>query len=198
MDKKIERHVHESPPTMIVPLVILAVLAVVGGYIGLPAFLGVGNAIDEFLHPVFADSTMALPPGDGVTEEVSLMGVAVLGAAAGFFAAYWIYIRNWGLAARMTKSAQWLYDIVYNKYYVDEAYAESIVKPLRALGGILADAVEERSIDRAVNGLAWLIGQAGEGLRRLQTGLVRNYALAMLVGVVAVMLYFVVRSVLGF
>jgi NADH-quinone oxidoreductase subunit L len=198
MDKKIERHVHESPPTMIVPLVILAVLAVVGGYIGLPAFVGVGNAIDEFLHPVFADSTMALPPGDSVTEEVSLMGVAVLAVAAGFFAAYWIYIRNWGLAARMTKGAQWLYDIVYNKYYVDEAYAEGIVKPLRALGGILADSVEEGSIDRAVNGVAWLIGQAGEGLRRLQTGLVRNYALAMLVGVVAVVLYFVVRSVLGF
>jgi len=198
MDKKVERQVHESPPVMVVPLVILAVLAVVGGYMGLPSLLGVGNAIDEFLHPVFADSAMALPPDASVTEEVSLMGAAIVAVAAGFFAAYWIYIRNWGLAARMTKGSQWLYDLVYNKYYVDEAYTEGVVKPLRSLGGFLADVVEEGGIDRAVNGLAWLVGQAGEGLRRLQTGLVRNYALAMFAGVVAVVLYFVIRSVLGF
>jgi NADH-quinone oxidoreductase subunit L len=115
----------------------------------------------------------------------------------GTFAAYWIYVRRWGLAERMTRSAQWLYDIVYNKYYVDEAYTEVIVKPLRMLGRTLADTVELRSIDGAVNGLAHLVGLAGEGLRRVQTGLVRNYALAMLVGVVGVVVYFVVRAALG-
>lgn len=193
IDKKTERHVHESPSTMVVALVILAVLTVFGGYVGLPSFLGVGNAIDEFLHPVFADSTMILPPADSVAEEVTLLGVAILAVVAGFFAAYWIYIRKWGLAARMTKGAQWLYDIVYNKYYVDEAYTEGIVKPLRMLAGILAETVEERSIDRAVNGLAQIIGLAGEGLRRLQTGLVRNYALAMFIGVVAILIYFLLR-----
>jgi NADH-quinone oxidoreductase subunit L len=196
MDKKTERHVHESPPTMVVPLVILAVLGAIAGIIGLPSFLGVGNAIDEFLHPVFANSTMALPPAEDVVEELSLIGVSILAVAAGFFAAYWIYIRRWGLAARMTKGAQWLYDIVYHKYYVDEAYGEVIVKPLRALASLLDRDVEVRGIDRAVNGLAWLVGQAGEGLRRLQTGLVRNYALAMLVGVVAILVYFLLRYVL--
>jgi NADH-quinone oxidoreductase subunit L len=198
VDKKVERQAHESPPVMVVPLVVLGVLAAVGGYIGLPSFLGVGNVIDEFLHPVFADSTILPPPAESATVELVLIGISILAVAAGFFAAYWIYIRNWGLAARMTKGSQWLYDLVYNKYYVDEAYTEGVVKPLRSLGGFLADAVEEGGIDRTVNGLAWLVGQAGEGLRRLQTGLVRNYALAMFVGVVAVVLYFVVRSVLGF
>jgi NADH-quinone oxidoreductase subunit L len=198
VDKKVERQAHESPPVMVVPLVVLGVLAAVGGYIGLPSFLGVGNVIDEFLHPVFADSTILPPPAESATVELVLIGISILAVAAGFFAAYWIYIRNWGLAARMTKGSQWLYDLIYNKYYVDEAYTEGVVKPLRSLGGFLADAVEEGGIDRTVNGLAWLVGQAGEGLRRLQTGLVRNYALAMFVGVVAVVLYFVVRSVLGF
>ena len=80
---------------------------------------------------------------------------------------------------------------------MDEAYTEAIVKPLRMLGELMVDAVEERSIDGAVNGLARLVGLAGEGLRRLQTGLVRNYALAMFIGIVAVMIYFVVRSVWG-
>jgi NADH-quinone oxidoreductase subunit L len=196
LDKKTERHVHESPPGMVVPLVILAVLAVLGGYIGLPRFLGIGSAIDEFLHPVFASSRLA-PVEESVAVEVSLMVVSILAAAIGFFAAYWLYIRRWGLAARMTKSAQGLYDIVYNKYYVDEAYMEAIVKPLRTLGDVLDRDVETRGIDRAVNGLARLVSLAGEGVRRLQTGLVRNYALAMLVGVVAVVLYFVVRSVSG-
>jgi NADH-quinone oxidoreductase subunit L len=181
---------------LIVPLVILAVLAAFGGYIGLPRFLGIGNAIDGFLHPVFASSRLA-PTEESVTVEIGLMAISILAAAIGFFAAWWIYIRNWGLAARMTRGAQWLYDIAYNKYYVDEAYMEVIVKPLRALGEILDRDVEARGIDRAVNGLARLVGLTGEGVRRLQTGLVRNYALAMLVGVVAVVLYFVVRSVWG-
>jgi NADH-quinone oxidoreductase subunit L len=197
MDKRTERHVHESPPGIVVPLVILAVLAVIGGYIGLPRFLGIGSAIDEFLHPVFASSRFASPADESVTLEIGLMAISILAAAVGFFAAYWIYIRKWGLAARMTKGAQGLYDIVYNKYYVDEAYMEVIVKPLRALSDILDRDVETRGIDRAVNGLAQIVKLTGEGVRRLQTGLVRNYALVMLIGVVAVVLYFVARSAWG-
>jgi NADH-quinone oxidoreductase subunit L len=195
-DKRTERQIHKSSPVMLVPMVILAVLSVLGGYIGLPSFLGVGNAVDEFLHPVFAGATHT-PPAENVTVDILLLGISVLAVAIGFVAAYWIYIRNWGLGARLTSSAQWLYDIVYNKYYVDEAYTEVIVKPLRMLADFLVDAVEERGIDRAVNGLAQLIGLGGEGLRRLQTGLVRNYALAMFIGIVAVMIYFIVRSVWG-
>jgi NADH-quinone oxidoreductase subunit L len=198
MDKKTEKQVHESPPIMVVPLVILAVLSVIGGYVGLPRVLGVGNAIDAFLHPVFADTSIAQPLAEGGTTEGILIAISVLAVAVGFVAAYWIYVRNWGMAERMTKSAQWLYDIVYNKYYVDEAYMEAIVKPLRILADVLADVVERRSIDGAVDGLARLVGLAGEGVRRVQTGLVRNYALAMLIGVVAVVAYFVVRSVLGY
>jgi NADH-quinone oxidoreductase subunit L len=134
---------------------------------------------------------------EGVTLEVVLLAISVLAVAAGFFIAYWIYVRNWGLAERMTRGGQWLYDLVYNKYYVDEAYAEAIVKPLRMAGDFLAEAVEERSIDGAVNALARLTGLLGEGVRRLQSGQVRDYALAIFVGVVAVVVYFVVRSVWG-
>jgi NADH-quinone oxidoreductase subunit L len=195
MDKRTQRQLHESPPVMLVPMVILAVLAVLGGYIGLPRFVGLGNAIDEFLHPIFAGSLHAVPAADHTALEITLMAVSTLAVAAGFVAAYWIYVRNWGLGERMTRSAQWLYDIVYNKYYVDEAYTEVIVKPLRTLGDFMTEAVEEQGIDRAVNGLARLVGLTGEGLRRLQTGLVRNYGLAMFIGIVAVMIYFVIRSI---
>ncbi len=197
MDRKTAAHVHESPQVMVAPLVLLAFLAVFGGYIGLPHVLGAGNAIDDFLRPVFADVARPEHAAGSATVEWGLMAVAALAVAVGAFAAYWIYIRNWGLAERMTRGSQWLYDVVYSKYYVDEAYTEVIVKPLRMLGGTLADTIEQGGIDGAVNGLARLVSLAGEGLRRAQTGLVRNYALAMLVGVVAVMIYFVLRAALG-
>ncbi len=194
MDKKAERHLHESPAVMIVPLVALAVLAVVGGYLGLPQTLGVGNAIDEFLHPVFADTVLVPPAAGEAALEWILMGVSVLAAALGILLAYWIYVRNWGMAERMTRGAQGLYDLVYNKYYVDEAYTKIVVEPLRLLGDVLDRDMEIRIIDGAVNGLAWLLGRAGDGLRWLQTGLVRNYALAMFLGVVAIVAYFVLHA----
>jgi NADH-quinone oxidoreductase subunit L len=197
MDKKAEKQTHESPPAMVVPMVILAVLAAVGGVLGLPGFLGLPNFIDEFLQPVFANSIVTPAATEGVTVDLAMVGISALVVLAGFFAAYWIYVRKWGLGERLTKGAQWLYDLVYNKYYVDEGYMSGIVKPLRALAGIFSDVVEPRGIDRAVNGLAELTGLAGEGLRRLQTGLVRNYALALLIGVVGVLAYFVIRGILG-
>jgi NADH-quinone oxidoreductase subunit L len=194
MDKRTEKKVHESPPIMLAPMVILAILGAIGGYVGLPRVLGVGSAIDGFLEPVFADSMIPQPAHGTATTEVTLIGVATLAVAAGFFAAYWLYIRRWGLAERLTRQARWLYDILFNAYYVDEAYYEVIVNPLRALAAVLADAVEVRAIDGVVNGLARVTGLAGEGLRRLQTGLVRNYALAMLAGVVALLAYLVLRG----
>lgn len=189
--------IHESPWIMIVPMVILAFVSAFGGYIGLPAGLGVGNAIEDFLQPVFADSAVALPATESVTTEAALIAVSVLAVGIGFLAAYWIYIRHWGLAGRMTKGARWLYDVVYHGYYVDEAYTEGIVKPLWTLGDLLDGTVEVRGIDAALYGLARLVRLSGEALRRLQTGLVRNYALALLAGVVALLAYFIVRGVLG-
>jgi NADH-quinone oxidoreductase subunit L len=132
-----------------------------------------------------------------VLVELALMLASVVAVAIGFVLAYWFYVRRWGQAARLTRSAQWLYDIVYNKYYADEAYMEAIVKPLRSLAGVLDDVVEVRAIDGVVNRLAWLVGLSGEGLRRLQTGQVRNYALVMLAGAVAILAYFVARAVAG-
>jgi NADH-quinone oxidoreductase subunit L len=198
MGKKAEAQVHESPLSMIVPLVILAVLSAVGGFIGLPTVLGLGSAIDQFLQPVFAGVPAALPRAGDAALEWATMALSALATAAGLVLAYWLYIRNWGMAERMAKSAQWLHSLVYAGYHVDKLYTNYIVKPLRMLGDGLADFVEKRGIDGAVNGLARLVDLTGEGLRRLQTGLVRNYALAILAGVVAVLAYLIVRSVLGF
>jgi NADH-quinone oxidoreductase subunit L len=198
LGKKAEAHVQESALIMVVPLVILAVLSAVGGLIGLPTVLRLGNALDRFLQPVFAGALVAQPRAGDAAFEWMTIAFSALATAVGFVVAYWLYIRNWGMAERMTKSAQWLYGLVYDSYHVDELYSSYVVKPLLMLGDVLANAVEKRSIDGAVNGLAQLVDLAGEGLRRLQTGLLRNYALAMLIGAVAVLAYLIMRSVLGF
>jgi NADH-quinone oxidoreductase subunit L len=198
LDKKTYAQAHEAPLVMVVPKVILALLAFLAGYIGLPKLLGVDSLIELFLQPVLGDvgSVADLRPS-GVIVEAGLMLASVVAVAIGFVLAYWFYVRRWGLAARVTNSARWLYDVVYNKYYVDEAYTEAIVKPLRALGSVVEDVVEERTIDGLVNGLARLADLLGEGVCRLQTGLVRNYALVMLAGAVAILAYLVARAVVG-
>jgi NADH-quinone oxidoreductase subunit L len=189
--------IHESPWLMLVPMVILAVLSVAGGYVGLPKVLGLGNAIDEFLQPAFAGSVRASLGEGAAASQWLVIGVSIVETALAFALAWWLYRRDWGTAERWTESARGLYDLVYNKYYVDRAYDEAIVKPLRRMAGILSSVVEAKGIDASIDGVGRLVGLAGEGLRRLQTGLVRHYALALLAGAVLLVLYFVVRSVLG-
>jgi NADH-quinone oxidoreductase subunit L len=199
LDKRIRAHAHESPGILTMPLVVLAVLAALGGGLGLP--FGLPNAIDRFLEPVF-EAPLTVP--EGVVEathslgtEVALMAASVLAAGLGIYLAYTLYIARPRTAARWTEGARWLYDLVVNKYYVDRGYMEAVVRPVRMLGRFLAQTVEPLGIDGAVNGLARLVGLAGQGLSRLQTGVLRTYALAMLLGVVAVLAYFVLGGLLG-
>jgi NADH-quinone oxidoreductase subunit L len=195
--KQAEAQVHESPPILLVPLVILAVPAAIGGLLGLPEMLGLGNAIEQFLQPVFSVLPETHPAaGDAALEWLTII-VSAVATGIGFVVAYWLYIRHWGLAERWTAGAPWLYDLLRNECYVDRAYTRIVAKPLRALGDLLADAVERRGIDAGVNGLARLVGLAGEGLRRVQTGRVRHYALAILAGVVAIVAWLIMKSVWG-
>jgi NADH-quinone oxidoreductase subunit L len=195
LDKKTEKGLHEAGPAMIVPLALLAVLAAVAGVLGLPEWLGLGNAIDDFLHPVFAGAHGAAPAAAGTLDWLPVV-ISLLAAAAGLAVAYWLYVRRWGQAARWRSSgaAARLYDLALAGYRVDDLYQVAVVRPLRALGDLLARAVEAKAIDGTVNGLARLAGLAGDGLRRLQSGLVRHYALAMLAGVVLVLLYFLLAG----
>jgi NADH-quinone oxidoreductase subunit L len=196
LNRRVARLAHESPAVMVVPMVALAVLAAFGGYVGLPHVLGLGSAIDAFLEPVFAGSTLVPASEVSAGLEWALLAAAVLAVGLGAFAAYWVYLARQGLGARLAQGAGWLYDVLDNAYYVDRAYQEAIVRPLRAAARGLAEGVEVGS-DRAVDGLAALVARAGAGIRRLQTGLVRNYALAMLVGAVLIVAYFLLRSLLG-
>jgi NADH-quinone oxidoreductase subunit L len=192
LERKVERQAHESPWVMVVPMALLAVLAALGGYLGLPKVLGLGSAVAQFLAPVFPAAELPGPEVSVGTEWL-LIALSVVAVAAGFLAAYWLYVRRPGRAEGMARSAPWLHDLLFEGYYLDRAYDEAVVKPLRALGRWLGDVAEDRGIDGVVDGLARLLALAGQGLRWLQSGLVRSYALAMVLGAVAIVAYFLIR-----
>ncbi len=183
-DKKAWDHAHESPRIMTVPLVILAVLSFAGGYIGLPHL----SLVEGWLEPVFHASEAGHAAGGAV--EWVLMAVSAVVALGGMALAYYLYVVRPDLPVRLGKQYNFLYRVLYNKYWVDELYAAVFVEPLRGLGRWVAAFLDPRVVDGAVNGVAWLTGQGGAGVSRLQTGYLRHYAVALLLGAVLVVGYF--------
>ena len=192
-DKKLFHHAHESPPVMTVPLVLLAVGAVLAGYIGLPHL----SLIEGWLEPVFhagkaaAEGAQAAHPAAWV--EWVLLAVSALVALAGAYFAYYAYVLNTEIPKQVRASLGWFARLVENKYYVDELYNAAIVNPLRDLANWLARAFDQRGIDGAVNGIAGVAGWLGSQARRLQTGLVGLYALSILFGAVALVAWLAIR-----
>ncbi|MBI3987975.1 MAG: NADH-quinone oxidoreductase subunit L [candidate division NC10 bacterium] len=191
IDGKVAQHLHESPKVMTVPMVVLAVLSVVGGSIGVPAVFGGGNQFEAFLASVFgAQRAGGAEVAHGSAGlELFLMAVSTFVALGGIWTAYRFYVRDpelpWRTAARFRKT----YDLLLNKYYVDELYDLFIVEPLRKGAVFLWKAFDIQVVDRLVNGIASLVAEGSLVLRRFQTGLVPNYVLFILVGVVAVVGY---------
>ncbi len=197
MDKKVAAHVHESPKMMTIPMMVLAVLSVIGGYIGVPKILGGNNWIEGFLESSLGWHVPVLgvvePPHGTPSQEWTLLVVSVAVALAGIGLAYYFYVRKPDLPRRLAKSVGSVYTVVYNKYYVDEFYMAAVVKPLRSLGGFLSARVDGPVVDGIVEGIASLVAAVGRGLQWLQTGLVRNYALGILLGAVLLLVYALVR-----
>ncbi len=190
-DRKLFSHAHESPRVMTVPLIILAVGAVLAGYIGLPQL----SLIDGWLEPVFKVGEKAAEEAahGSVALEFALLVVSALVALGGAYLAYRAYVVDTEIPKRARASLGWFARLVENKYYVDEAYNMIIVQPLRDLAGWLARAFDQGGIDGVVNGLAGVTGWVGAQARRLQTGLVGLYALSILLGAVVLVAWLVIR-----
>jgi NADH-quinone oxidoreductase subunit L len=166
---------HESPWVMLGPLVILALLSVLGG------FVGYGNRFETFLAPVFQAATAIAqespPESASSTLEYLLMGVSVTVAALGWLLAYLLYSRVPQLPARIAAGLGGLYRAVVNKYYIDELYAVLFVKPL--IDGsttILWHGVDQGVIDAAVNDSADAARHLSDQVRHMQSGNLRSYA----------------------
>jgi NADH-quinone oxidoreductase subunit L len=179
-------HLHESPPVMTVPLGILAVLAAGAGVWGLPGEHG--SAIGRFLAPVLAAGHGTGPAAHG--PAWGLMALSVGAALAGLGAAWRMYVAGGARLDRVGVPGSALHRLLLEKYYVDELYDRTIVRPVLALSRWCAETVDQGVIDRAVDGLAAAATGLAARLRRVQTGFVMNYALSMLVGVVVLVGWF--------
>jgi NADH-quinone oxidoreductase subunit L len=184
-------HVHESPWSMLGPLVILALLSVIGGWMAAPSFWGGPDHFASFLAPVFNsahEAEGALTEAAAHQLELILAGVAVAAAFIGLAVAFWLYLRQPGKPEQIAKSLKGVYTTVYNKYYVDEAYGAVIVKPLLALStSVLWKVVDVEMIDGTVNGIASGATATGDVTRRTQSGNTRSYAVWVVVGALTVL-----------
>ncbi|HLY99510.1 MAG TPA: NADH-quinone oxidoreductase subunit L [Candidatus Angelobacter sp.] len=179
--------VHESPCIMLGPLVILAVLSVVGGWVGRPQAMGGSNIFETFLaSAIYAPAETAAERGSELVFAAISVGVALLG----FLLAYWLYYLQPELPSRITARIRGLYTLVLNKYYVDELYGRFFVKPLLSLSTVvLWHGVDQHMIDGTVNGAGSASKGIGNQLRRIQSGNIRSYAAWVAIGGAAVITY---------
>jgi NADH-quinone oxidoreductase subunit L len=190
--KAAEHHVHESPNTMTIPLIVLAVLSVVGGYIGLPAALGGTNPFEHWLEPVMHHTAAAegLEVHADVSVEYTMMIVAILVALAGIYLAYAWYMRKTSGAKQLSETG--LHTMLLNKYWVDQIYDTLISKPLIKGSELMSQYFDLGMIDGFVNGVGSVMSGLGGGVRRIQTGVVQNYIVFMGIGLVALLTTFFV------
>jgi NADH-quinone oxidoreductase subunit L len=183
-------HPHDAPLLMAAALVPLAVGAVVGGVINLPGLV----TLEHFLEPVVGESHVP----EGVLAFI-LPGLALAVAVAGILLARSLYLVPGGERRRASfiRPISPLVGGARNKFYVDRIYGRLFVLPGKGFASFCARIVDGRIIDGAVNGTAMVVGRASRGLRHIQTGYVRNYAVTFLLGVVVVFSFFIARVTLA-
>jgi NADH-quinone oxidoreductase subunit L len=215
---EVEHHLHESPPSMTGPLVILAIGAVGSGWVGWPKALGGSNHFEHFLEPVFENPAVRHAAAVSHSLEYALMVASVAVALAGIFVAWRWYVKNPEIPERVAAGAGWLYQLVLNKYKIDELYDFLFVNRIKHIGNALA-AFDLAVVDGGVNGVGWTTRMSGEltrlwdtfvidglvnllafvtrlcsyPMRIVQTGLVQNYALLITLGVLAFLAYYFVH-----
>jgi len=187
---EVRPHLHESPPSMTLPLVVLGFLSIAGGFIGLPAWLG-SNRFFHFLEPSLALALSAEHAESSHTAELAFAALSVAVAFAGIYVAYWLYIKHPKLADEWALRWKYAHRVLFRKYYVDELYDAAILKPTVNISTkALWKGADAGLIDGAVNGVGLGIRNFGSLLKNVQNGLIRSYAAWILLGTVAVLLYF--------
>ena len=187
--------VHESPPSMTVPLMVLAIGSVLAGWVGIPHLMGqylgnLPNTFEQFLEPVLetAGQEAALPPAEGTEWAVMLVSVGI--ALVGLLLARTFYLQKPALPERLKTRFRGLYITLLNKYWVDEIYDGLIVKPVKTISTyLLWKFFDVMLIDGIVNGTGHLIRGGGGVFRRVQSGYTRSYAGWILLGAVVIVVY---------
>jgi NADH-quinone oxidoreductase subunit L len=180
-----EHHLHESPKSMVIPLVVLAVGAVAAGWVGIPPLIGhaIGlehsDRIGEFLAPVVGH-----PEGHGThAEEIVIILISIAVGLIGIATAYYMYLKRPEIPVKIRAQFSQAYTVLWNKYYVDELYDYIIVRPtVWTAKSIIVGITDGKIIEGIVNGLPRSIGRTSGVLRKVQTGLAHHYAVWMALG----------------
>ncbi|HET9015655.1 MAG TPA: NADH-quinone oxidoreductase subunit L [Thermomicrobiaceae bacterium] len=184
-------HPHESPSTMTVPLVVLAIGAGLAGFLGFPDH----SWIASFLGPVFTHNGVVAEPHPSVSTTVIFAVVSTIIAVSGILLTWRAYVSRKIVPAAISARLGPLYQLSFRKWYFDEIYERLIVHPLYLASVFLWRVVDVRVIDATVNGVAGVVSFTSERWRRAQTGLVANYALAIALGAVIIVgVYLIVDS----
>jgi len=200
---------------MATALIVLALGSILAGYIGLPHALGGHNALGTWLEPAFQATNCGQPvttgalagiamencvPGEGgepaenAPLELTLMVVSSLVALAGIGLATFLWLKNRQIPDRMARQYSGIYNLLLNKYYVDEVYDATIVQPIKVVSTEgLWRGFDVKLVDGAVNGAGYFVSGVSVVLRLLQNGSVKTYAASMFVGVVAMLAYYLWR-----
>jgi NADH-quinone oxidoreductase subunit L len=184
-----EHHLHESPLSMTLPLIVLAILSAIGGFIGVPEALHGHHELAAFLKPIFNGKVFGEAGELSGSTEITLMLISVGGALIALIYAYVKYIKNSHVPVRDGEERGLLATLSYHKFYLDELYDLIIRKPLDALSDFFYKVVDKMGIDGLVNGIGSTPVEASKGLRLLQTGNVGFYIFMMVVGIIAVLAY---------
>jgi len=183
----VAEHLHEAPPAMRVPLMFLAILSLLGGFLGFPPEHG---GLHRLLEPVFAGAEhLRGGPQHFGFGDVVLMLISLTVAVSGWLLARRVYVQEPGLEAQWIQRWHGYYTLLLNKYYVDEIYAKYIVRPLYALSeSVLWRVFDVGVVDRLVNVVGHVMSLNGKFLSYVQTGYVRTYALTLVGGAVIMLL----------
>lgn len=180
-----EEKIHESPSSMTIPLIVLAVLSAIGGAIGIPESLGGHHWLSQWLAPVIPHHEEVK---DFATEYV-LMSVSVLGVLVAIAFAYYKYVSKNHVPASDEGKRSALANLSYHKFYIDEIYDMLIRRPLDAISGFFYKVFDKKIVDGIVNGLGWSTSEASKGVRLLQSGNTGFYIFMMVVGIISLLLY---------
>jgi NADH-quinone oxidoreductase subunit L len=177
---------------MTIPLLVLAVLSVVGGFIGLPAWLG-PNTFARFLEPSLAQAGGHAHAELSHEMEMGFAAISVLVALTGILVAYRLYVARPALAVVLASKWRGIHNLLFRKYYLDEIYDALVVRPIVAGSRhVLWKGIDTRLIDGLVNGAGLSVQAWAAYLKNIQNGLARSYATWILFGAVALLFYITV------
>ena len=176
-----KHHLHESPKSMTVPLILLCVGAVASGWIGIPALLG-GEHSNWFAH--FVEPVLGHPEVHAShSVEWMVMGFSVVIAVTGFMIARLFYLKNTEIPVRLAEKYPFLYKVLWNKYYVDELYDIIVVNTAKGIArNFMVGFTDSKIIEGIVNGVPKLIGWTSGQIRKVQSGVTHHYASIMAAG----------------